>query len=247
MPPRAQLHFKILSSVLSLFLALGPLAFTASAARKSLCLKCHKNFDAHAKKIRRSLKIGCDACHIQEQGRKHPRNRNSIRLKSDLPALCYNCHEESKFKNKDVHTPVAEGMCTACHDVHRSRLKSLLNAKLPGLCFKCHDRARFTKKYTHKVALNSCGRRCHNPHSSEKPYLLSQAINDYCTGCHMREAAGTHAMSLPGGQIHPVSGVADPTNPKKEMSCTSCHNPHSSNFVKLFYSGKKCKRCHKFY
>jgi len=242
-----QLHFRLLIYAIFVFFAVGPLSSTAFTAQKSSCLKCHKNFDAHAKKIRRSLKIGCDACHIPEPGKKHPKNRNSVKLKSDLPALCYNCHEESEFNNKDIHSPVAQGMCTACHDVHRSRLQSLLNAKPPGLCFKCHDKSRFTKKYTHKVALNSCGKRCHSPHSSGKPYLLSQAINDYCTGCHRKQESGTHVLSLPGGHVHPVSGVPDPSNPRKEMSCTSCHNPHSSNFAKLFYSGKKCKRCHKFY
>jgi predicted CXXCH cytochrome family protein len=247
MPPGAQSHLKLLICVIFIFFSLESLALTAPATRKSSCLKCHKNFDAHAKRIRRSLKIGCDACHIQERGRKHPKNRNSMRLKSDLPALCYNCHEEAEFRNMDIHAPVAEGMCTACHDIHRSRLKGLLNARPPGLCFKCHDRSRFTKKYTHKVALNSCGKRCHSPHSSEKPYLLSQSINEYCRGCHIREETGRHVISLVGGHIHPVSGVPDPTNPRKEMSCTSCHSPHSSNFAKLFYSGKKCKRCHKFY
>jgi predicted CXXCH cytochrome family protein len=97
------------------------------------------------------------------------------------------------------------------------------------------------------VALNSCGIRCHSPHASEKPYLLSQTMNDNCIGCHRAQETGRHIVSLPGGRIHPIKGLHDPSNPTKEMSCTSCHNPHSSNFAKLYSVGQKCKGCHKNY
>jgi predicted CXXCH cytochrome family protein len=247
MPIKSKLLLKLLSIMVFLLYNFEPFTFSTFAAQKNQCLKCHKNFDMHTRKSRSTSKIGCDACHVAEQGKKHPKQKNSIKLKYDIPKLCYDCHSKSKFIGHDIHAPVAEGRCTVCHDIHQSRFKSLLIGKLPDLCYKCHDKAKFTKKYTHKVALNSCGRRCHNPHASEKPYLLSLSINDTCTGCHKAEETGRHIVSLPAGHIHPIKGVPDPKHPTKEMGCTSCHNPHSSNFAKLFLSGHKCKGCHKYY
>jgi len=247
MPIKSNLLLKLLSIMVFLLVTFEPFTFSTFAAQKNQCLKCHKNFDRHTKKSRSASKMGCGACHLAEQGKKHPKQKNSIKLKYDPPKLCYDCHRESQFKGYNIHAPVAEGRCTVCHKVHQSRSKSLLISKPPDLCYKCHDKAKFTKKYTHKVALNSCGRRCHNPHASEKPYLLALSINDNCIGCHKAQETGRHIVSLPAGDVHPIKGVPDPKNPVKEMSCTSCHNPHSSNFAKLFLSRQKCKGCHKYY
>lgn len=229
----------------SLFFA--GLASNASADQKNPCLICHVKFEKPLKYVHPALKMGCGACHEAAQGKEHPGDRESMKLKYDLPALCYTCHEESGFNGGDVHTPVAKGMCTACHNVHQSELKGLLISDRPDLCFKCHEKTKFTKKYNHPVALNACGSRCHNAHASKNPFLLSGPVNDVCTGCHRAQQEGTHIVSIPGGYVHPIGGVPDPTKRGKELSCVSCHSPHSSNFVKLFFSGKKCRRCHKFY
>ena len=103
------------------------------------------------------------------------------------------------------------GMCTACHNVHQSELKGLLISDRPDLCFKCHEKTKFTKKYNHPVALNACGSRCHNAHSSKNPFLLSGPVNEVCAGCHSPQQTGSHIVSIPGGYIHPIRGVPDPT------------------------------------
>jgi predicted CXXCH cytochrome family protein len=247
MPIKSKLLLKILSIMVFLLFTFEPFTFSAFAAQKNQCLKCHKDFDRHTKKSRSASKMGCGACHLAEQGKKHPKQKNSIKLKYDIPKLCYDCHIESQFKGHNIHAPVAEGRCTVCHKIHQLRFKSLLVSKPPELCYKCHDKAKFTKKYTHKVALNSCGRRCHDPHASEKPYLLSLSINDDCIGCHKAQETGRHIVSLPAGSVHPITGAPNPKTPTKEMDCTSCHNPHSSNFAKLVLSGQKCSGCHKYY
>jgi predicted CXXCH cytochrome family protein len=211
------------------------------------CLACHVKFEKPLKYVHPALKMGCAVCHEPVQGKQHPGDRDSMKLRYDLPALCYTCHEEAGFNGGDVHAPVAKGMCTACHNVHQSELKGLLISDRPDLCFKCHERTKFTKKYNHPVALNACGSRCHNAHSSKNPFLLSGPVNEVCAGCHSPQQTGSHIVSVPGGYIHPVRGMPDPSKRGKELNCVSCHNPHGSNFVKFFASGKKCRRCHKFY
>jgi len=247
MSGKPELLLKLLSIPIFLLLTFEPLSFNTFAAHKNPCLTCHKNYKKPTKNIHPALDIGCEACHVTVQGKEHPKHEDSVKLRYDVPGLCYNCHKESKFKGSDVHSPVAGGMCTSCHDAHRSDFKKLLINEPPELCYGCHKKAKFTQKYSHLVALNGCGRRCHNPHASDKPYLLSLGVNDVCTGCHKAQETGRHIVSLPKGHIHPVKGFPDPEKPTKELSCASCHNPHSSNFERLFASRKKWKRCHEFY
>jgi len=89
---------------------------------------------------------------------------------------------------------------------------------------------------------------CHNAHVSDSLYLLSKPVVQLCTGCHIAQKEGMHLLAPVQGQItHPVSGVPDPSNPKQELSCVSCHDPHSSNFAKLFPVARICTKCHKYY
>jgi predicted CXXCH cytochrome family protein len=192
------------------------------------------------------VNLGCEECHLLVEEKVHQKNGGSIRLWKDMPALCFKCHKESAFTGQDIHPPVAKGMCDTCHDPHHSDHRELLKDEPRELCFKCHAKEKYTRKYVHKVALGGCGARCHNPHSSDYPRLLSMQVGETCIGCHRMQQSGTHIVALPGGRTHPISGVADPKNRKKEMNCVSCHNPHSSNYEKLFTTKRKCVRCHKY-
>jgi predicted CXXCH cytochrome family protein len=243
---KPKLSAKLLS-FLFLLSAIFNFACNAFAAQENSCLTCHENFRNIGKNSHRALVLGCETCHMRVSNKEHPHDAGSIKLKNDLPDLCYNCHKKSNFEGKDVHPPVSGGACTKCHNAHQSTFYKLLTGEPPELCYGCHDKEKFTKKYPHKVALNACGKICHNPHVSENPFLLSHSINDLCTGCHKPQATGRHIVTLPGGRIHPIGGVPDPKKSTKELSCATCHNPHSSAYAKLFSNGKKCKRCHKFY
>ena len=244
---KPKLLMRLLRILIFLLLTLEPLTFIAFAEQENPCLICHMNIRDPLKNIHPALDIGCDACHVAEQGKEHPKDRNSIKLRDDVPKLCYNCHKEFKLRGEYVHAPVSEEMCTACHNVHQSDFKSLLIIEPPELCYKCHYKAKFIKKHFHEVAINACGRRCHDPHASNRPYRLSQDVNATCIGCHSVQESGSHIVSLSNGHIHPIKGVPDPNKPKMEMNCISCHNPHSSNFANLFSSRKRCDKCHKFY
>lgn len=210
-----------------------------------LCYSCHDRSKFKGKSIHPpAVSDLCTACHNPHQSKFR-----KLLLK-DIPGLCYECHKESKFKGKIVHAPVREGLCLNCHKAHASNFKNILVSEPSDLCFRCHDKAPFSKKYVHVVAAvpNGC-MLCHNPHVNDNQYLLLKPVFDLCTNCHSREANGKHilgSLSLGiGERIHPVKGIPDPSNPSKELLCISCHNPHSSDFRRLFVQKNLCKRCHK--
>jgi predicted CXXCH cytochrome family protein len=231
--------------LICLLLSPGMSVHQVFANQNSPCLTCHQEYSKPSKYDHGALSIGCNACHVPVQGKKHPEQKNSIILLKDMPLLCYNCHKKAKFQAKYVHLPTAQGNCTCCHNPHRSRLDNLLVSERPDLCYKCHDRTNFTKKNIHPVII---GRRCdcHNPHASEYPYFLETTINELCVSCHKAEETGRHVVSLQRGRIHPVGRVPEPRNPKKLISCTTCHDPHSSNFSNLFQKKKMCHYCHRY-
>jgi predicted CXXCH cytochrome family protein len=180
------------------------------------------------------------------QEKDHPGDRNSVRLIRDMPDLCFSCHKKTKFLNKEVHAPVASGNCTGCHNPHGSAFEMILAREYPELCYACHSKEKFNKKYVHKIIMHRCS--CHNPHASEHPHLLYSPVFRVCTDCHRAKQSGRHVVtSLPGAKVHPVDGVPDPRNAKKIITCTTCHNPHSSEYRNLFPKPRICKMCHKYY
>jgi len=189
--------------------------------------------------------MGCETCHQPVEGAKHPQQKGSMKLMQDVPGLCYGCHDESKFKGKVIHSPVAGGMCTGCHNPHQSDVSKILISDTPDLCYNCHDKAEFSKKNVHAAVMMGCAT-CHSPHVGDNPRLIIKQINTLCGDCHGQQATGRHVLAGPYGRFHPIKGRPDPSNPAREMSCVSCHNPHSSDFGKLFVSDLICSRCHKY-
>jgi predicted CXXCH cytochrome family protein len=247
MSSRDVLRHKLLGLLINFFIIFVPETVIAISDQNNQCLTCHVNFRKPDKYVHVVLSTGCETCHMAVPGTEHPREKNSIKLTQDVPVLCYNCHDEAKFKSKYIMPPVAGGQCTSCHNPHQSAYNMLLRNEIPGLCYMCHNKANFTKKYIHPPATLGC-MLCHKPHASDYQYLLYSTINEVCTDCHKAQAKGGHVVSsFSGEKIHPVKGVPDPANPLREISCISCHNPHSSDFAKLFPLPNICQRCHKFY
>jgi predicted CXXCH cytochrome family protein len=254
--------YYILFSTVFLFLFLTA---HESFANETACLVCHSKLK-EPKNIHSPLSMGCETCHMVVTGKNHP-EKGSVVLVQGMPGLCYSCHEESKFKGKSIHKPISSGMCLACHDPHSSKYNKLLKSDLPDVCYTCHDKGNFTKKFPHKVInLTGC-LTCHNPHASNNDSLLPNPVNEVCVNCHKKQGSGQHIMSLPGKKFHPIKNVIDistlkmikapdPTNPKREiempdpnvpgkqLSCVSCHDPHSSDYEKLFPVQRICNKCH---
>ena len=227
-----------------------------------LCYSCHDESKFKGKSVHQPVSGGmCTGCHDAHQS-----NFPKLLLKN-APGLCYNCHKEANFKGTSGHTAI--GMCTGCHNPHSSNSDKILNGDQPGLCYGCHDKAKFSKKYVHAIIPAGGCTSCHIPHVSQYPALLSANIQELCLTCHVKKD-GRHIVSIPGKIIHPISGVTDPStttiinienpdkpktyqfvpdpkNPGKLMNCVSCHDPHSSDFRKLFPTNRLCGKCHKEY
>jgi predicted CXXCH cytochrome family protein len=88
---------------------------------------------------------------------------------------------------------------------------------------------------------------CHDPHGSNFPYALETVVQELCLNCHpkIRRQKNNHPTTG-----HPVSGLKDPSNVDRPFSCTSCHNPHSSEFDLLLAEEDimmLCIHCHPEY
>ena len=164
---------------------------------------------------------------------------------------CLKCH--AAFKKAKVVHPAVEMGCGSCHEKPHANKKKAdlsLTAKVPDLCFTCHDKSGFTKKTIHPPVKNGQCTYCHSPHSAYRERMLTQTVFKLCTGCHEKEASGRHVLASVGPfESHPLKQKSDPNRKGGELSCTSCHNPHSSNGPRLFIGDAAdakslCLRCH---
>ncbi len=164
---------------------------------------------------------------------------------------CGSCHKRMLDK-KQVHGPAGVFRCTTCHDPNSKPSKYKTSGGNEESCAKCHtDKvASFkTARFVHgPVAVGLCSV-CHDSHASDHPAQMHGPINDVCSSCHANVDLNRHVVS---GIMrpHPLQGVADPSRPGRELSCSSCHNPHSGA-SKVFFEEKYaastmmlCQKCH---
>lgn len=222
-----------------------------SSDQPELCYGCHDKTKFTKKTVHAAIGMGCTACHNPHS------SKNAKLLKAEPPELCYNCHDKKQFEGKDVHPPVAGGMCTSCHSPHSSDAGKLLLSDPPGLCFNCHDKAEFSRKNVHMPVAGGMCLSCHKPHASDHTALLMKDPYSLCLECHGNVRKTPHAVVGFSSAGHPLGEpkkrkkeVEDPLRPGKKFYCGSCHNPHSSDSVRLFrYKASSpfdlCVRCHK--
>jgi predicted CXXCH cytochrome family protein len=216
------------------------------------CLQCHEEL-TKGKSVHAAVSMGCTTCHTAVDARDIPHKMTTKTpkgLSAEQPDLCYGCHDKSLFNKKFVHAAIGMG-CTGCHNPHASKYAKLLTSEPPDLCYACHDKGMFTKKNVHPpVAAGQCTA-CHAPHSSGMASLLEKPVDELCSTCHDGKSSGKHILAGYGlGDRHPTRGRPDPARPGKELSCTSCHSPHSSYGKFLFpdeavHSDNLCLICHR--
>ena len=214
------------------------------------CASCHSNLIERSSWKHSATKNNqCLACHQQ--------STNPWRIglpTSRIRDLCLGCHtgKEVWFKSKVVHGPLNLGGCTLCHDPHGGAYRHQLWADgAVDLCIACHSdmsplvTADHEKKipYVHGVITGSGCIACHNPHASDHIFVLNKPINELCGGCHAGVDDGGHPV-----ERHPVAAPRERLRPNRQLSCSSCHEPHASfNRYLLIESnrgGRLCRECH---
>ena len=57
--------------------------------------------------------------------------------------LCLSCHStfSDKMKERHIHTPLAKGDCSGCHNPHASNHAMMMDGDADSICYKCHDSA----------------------------------------------------------------------------------------------------------
>ncbi|MBM4107556.1 MAG: hypothetical protein FJ255_01880 [Phycisphaerae bacterium] len=185
-----------------------------------LCLSCHSGMIDHSSEGSRlvhgalTAESGCTACH-----EPHASTLPSLQ-RSTQPGMCLGCHDRTikasdgttltnmaalLDENPYHHGPIREGVCTACHESHRSDHFRLLVQEYPPqfyakfeidnfkLCFQCHQAAlvqspsgagltefRDGDRNLHHLHVNqekgrTC-RACHEVHASKRPAHVREAV-----------------------------------------------------------------------
>ena len=233
------------------------LTVEASADSKPInCKSCHEGL-ASQKVVHLALQAGCQFCHTALDAATVPHTQKGSvpnGLSQSQPKLCYQCH--AAFTGKSVHPALLMG-CTACHNPHSSPNKFLLKQPVPELCFSCHGTGRFTKSHVHPPVHAGKCLTCHNPHASGNMKLLIKTPEETCLQCHAKVATSLHVIADSFEGNHPIgltkpgeAPLPDPAQPGQPFFCGSCHDPHSSDSVRLFLYGARkgsglCIHCHK--
>jgi len=188
-----------------------------------------------AYRLHPALGDGCEGCHTVEGGKLGAK---------DQKEACYACHSDftkpEGGKKVFVHSPVASGECTGCHDPHFSMRPKL--QKLEKGCLECHDPFPTTGAVHRPVGNGEC-LACHSPHAGAAPKQLVRPGNALCLGCH--ESTHTRHRSP---EVRGTMAKVPDDFPKEagELACTGCHAPHQSPNARLFRKpgNELCKSCH---
>lgn len=224
----------------------GKNAMGLSSDQPGLCYECHDKMLYSKKTVHAAIGMGCTGCHNPHS------SKNANLLISVQPDLCYKCHDKALFSKKNVHAAVGMG-CTGCHNPHATDNPKLLKSNPPELCFSCHDKLEFVNKNVHSPVAGGMCLACHTPHSSDNMALLIKEPLQVCLSCHGDIENKPHAINGINNAGHPIGkrNKKDPKRPDKIFYCGSCHNPHSSDSIKLFRYPAKfkmgfCTNCHKY-
>jgi DmsE family decaheme c-type cytochrome len=174
---------------------------------------------------------------------------------------CLTCHEDHKkgyhgsphARAANLRTPAAKQGCESCHgpgQAHvdgggdKTKIKNPATISLRdanAICQSCHNRSTHDSFAGGKHDSRNVGCvTCHSVHApkSETKQLKTVSVQETCVQCHRREVNKVHKSSH-----MPVGGKYG-----NKMECTTCHNPHGSQNVKMLREGNSiveaCTSCH---
>ncbi|MBI4585380.1 MAG: c-type cytochrome [Planctomycetes bacterium] len=204
----------------------------ASVPGSCIAGNCHVTLISGAVVHAAAQQEQCGACHKLVNEKDH---RFELSVKE--PALCYQCHDQSKEEAKFLHGPVGLGMCTPCHNPHSAPNKFMLPAAGDELCFTCHAEMRThvkKSKVQHQVITDKGCIACHDPHRSNFKFQLKKDQLDLCSECHKETHDSINAAVV---SHQPVTS---------EKKCANCHDPHGSDIPKILLDTEinLCLGCH---
>ncbi len=151
--------------------------------------------------------------------------------------ICVSCHDafEEILKKRFVHTPLAKGDCSGCHNPHASKHALLLASETSEICHECHEDMFVPEaESAHEVFVEGKCVSCHDPHATDNKMVLIRGGSELCFGCHEELGKRIAANEF---QHEPVA-----------EDCLKCHNPHvSAESPKLLKDEDPglCLGCHK--
>ncbi len=89
----------------------------------------------------------------------------------NLTDACGECHSRY-FSDEVAHSVVSDGECLSCHQLHRSKLTSLLTRSAAALCADCHDDPADLSEEAHGVEGVERCTTCHDPHFGGEDEML---------------------------------------------------------------------------
>lgn len=202
------------------------------SAQTELCVGCHPQI---APQMQRSVQHAalevCTSCHAGH-GSVQP-----AMLRSVGADLCLKCHKDhaERYRNDQLHKPVAQGQCLVCHEPHASDEPGMLRKPAAALCLDCHKNVTKTLEggSVHTPAQKGECLVCHDPHSAPRAHLLKQDEGKLCASCH-------------GITQKEIEGFAFRHAPAEAGACLACHSAHAAPRPKLLTQAPRetCLSCH---
>ena len=193
-------------------------------------------------------KRDCQACHLMKIALTRENEQ------TDERSQCAQCHTKILSTYANVHGPAAVWSCLTCHNQPSPDSKLDVRKPIDTACSECHEFSWKNKKYLHAPTASGACTICHDPHASDREYFLRMDRGELCKSCHEDIVPRTHSFFgfFARNDGHPLSFRTDPQNPRRSLSCVSCHNPHGENSDK-FLNGydesapimdRFCHNCH---
>lgn len=175
--------------------------------------------------------------------------------------LCLSCHEDFKetMKKKHIHTPLAKGDCTGCHNPHAADHGKLLTTDVSVVCASCHEGlVPVDAASTHQVLSKGGCVTCHEPHSSDHRKNLVKSGSELCFDCHAELGTKISKAKFPHSPVSkdcmtchtPHASAENPSLLKSQAPelCVKCHNPEKKTFkvqhVNYPVQKANCSSCH---